>query len=116
MLSNPISCSSPPRPAPIWSAPSSELAEPLTQSSDTSERSTSYSITRRVWVVQHRGGWYLDAQGVWTDRLEWAWWPLDPHAAAKRLQHLNIDLSICRLVPMTLTTHPSIPWKWRANG
>jgi hypothetical protein len=66
--------------------------------------------------VQHRGGWYLDAQGVWVDRLEWAWWPLDPHSAAQRLREFNIDLRICRLVPVTVTAHPAIPWNFQANG
>ena len=63
-----------------------------------------------------RQGRFLDPQGIWTDRLEWAWWPLDPEAAAARLQQLNIDLATCRLVPVTLTAHPSTPWQWRADG
>jgi len=74
-------------------------------------------ITRHVWVVQHlRSGWWLDPQGIWTDRLEWAWWLLDPHVAAARVQRLGINLAVCQLVPMTLTTNPSIPWRWRADG
>ena len=77
--------------------------------------SKSSLITRRAWVVQHQGGWYLDQNGIWTDRLEWAWWPLDPHAAAIRLQQLHINLSSCRLVPMTLTAHPAIPWDWQPD-
>ena len=61
-------------------------------------------------------GRFLDPQGIWVCRLYWAWWPLDPDAAALRLRQLHIDLHACRLVPMTLTAHPSIPWAWRANG
>jgi len=105
-----------PRPAPIWSAPCSTTPEPSTPLNDTSESFTSCLITRQVWVVQHRNGWWLNPQGIWIDRLEWAWWLLDPHVAAARVQRLGINLSICQLVPMTLTAHPSIPWQWRAHG
>lgn len=61
-------------------------------------------------------GRFLDPQGLWVDRMEWAWWPLDPDAAVLRLRQLRIDLHACRLVPMTLTAYPSAPWAWRADG
>jgi hypothetical protein len=67
-------------------------------------------------VVQHRNGWWLDENGLWTDRLEWAWKPLDPYAAASRLQQLKISLTACRLRPLTLTAHPATPWQWLADG
>jgi hypothetical protein len=67
-------------------------------------------------VVQHLGGQFLDPQGLWTSRLEWAWWPLDPQAAAARLRQLDINLSTCRLIPVVLQAHPSVPWQWRADG
>ena len=101
---------------PIWSAPCSTTPEPLTPSNATSESSTNSSITRHVWVVQHRNGWWLDENGLWTDRLEWAWKPLDPHVAAARVQRLGINLAVCQLLPMTLTAHPATPWQWHADG
>ena len=105
------------RPAPIWSAPSAAPAAPLTCLSATGENSTSCSITRHVWVVQHhRSGWWLDENGLLTDRLEWAWRLLDPHVAAARVRQLGFDPYAYRLVPMTLTAHPSIPWQWHANS
>lgn len=58
----------------------------------------------------------LDPQGIWVRRWDWAWWLLDPEAAAARLQQLGVDLTTCRLVPVTLTAHPSTPWQWRADG
>ncbi len=105
-----------PGPAPIWSAPCFTTPDPSTPSNATCESSKSSSITRHVWVVQHRNGWWLDPQGIWTDRLEWAWWLLDPHVAAARVQRLGIDLAACQLVPLTLTAHPATPWQWHADG
>ena len=87
----------------------------MTFSSDMPANSASCSITRHAWVVGRQGR-FLDPQGIWTDRLEWAWWPLDPDAAAVRLQQLGIDLTTCQLVPITLTAHPSTPWNWLAHG
>jgi hypothetical protein len=69
-----------------------------------------------VWVVQHRNGWWLDENGLWTNRLEWAWKPHDSCAAAIRVQQLKISLTVCFLRPLILTAHPSIPWQWRADG
>ncbi len=105
-----------PGPAPIWSAPCFTTPDPSTPSNATCESSKSSSITRHVWVVQHRNGWWLDPQGIWTDRLEWAWWLLDPHVAAARVQRLGINLAVCQLVPMTITAHPATPWQWHADG
>ena len=104
------------RPAPIWSAPFAAPAKPMAFLNDMPANSASCSITRHAWVVMDEHGRVLDPQGIWTDRLEWAWWPLDPEAAAARLQQLGIDLTGCRLVPVTLTAHPSAPWQWRADG
>lgn len=61
-------------------------------------------------------GQVLDPQGIWIYRWDWAWLPLDPQPVAARLQQLGIDLTTCRLVPVTLTAHPSTPWQWRADG
>jgi hypothetical protein len=66
--------------------------------------------------VQHRNGWWLDENGLWTDRLEWAWKPLTPSPPPVRLQQLNIDLTTCLFAPVTLTADPSTPLNWRADG
>ncbi len=116
MTTSPSCSGSNPRPAPIWSAPCSTTLEPSTPSNDASANSANSWITRHVWVVQHRNGWWLDENGLWTDRLEWAWKPLDSYAAASRVQQLKISPTVCRLRPLTLTARPCIPWKWRANG
>jgi len=67
-------------------------------------------------VVQDRDGRYLDQNGLWTERLEWAWWPLDPAAATDRVRQLGIDLESCQLIPMTLRAHQATPWNWSADG
>ena len=87
----------------------------LTCSSATSESSKSCLIIRRAWVVQHLGGQFLDPQGDWTSRLELAWQPRDPRVAADRLRHLDIGLSTCRLVPVTLQAKPAMSWQWSVN-
>ena len=67
-------------------------------------------------MVRDRDGRYLDQNGFWTERLEWAWWPLDPAAATDRVRQLGIDLKSCQLIPMTLRAHLATPWNWSADG
>ena len=102
--------------APNRSATCSRSAAPLTPLNVSTESSSPCLISRLVWVVQDQDGRFLDQNGLWTERLEWAWWPLDPDAAASRLQQLGIDLRTCRLIPVTLQAHPAAPWAWRVDG
>ena len=102
--------------APNRSATCSRSAAPLTPSSVSAPSFRPCLISRLAWVVQDQDGRFLDQNGIWTERLEWGWWPLDPDAAASRLQQLGIDLRTCRLIPVTLQAHPAAPWAWRADG